>query len=281
MNKPVRKSTTNLLLALCCSLAGCGGGHEILKEPRPMTLTPQSIQAPLAQADDPQLAVSLAWVIVRDGPGTWAKNADWDEYLLQVVNTSGEPLQVTMIAVYDSLGTRIVSSGDRKVLVAGSRATVRRYEGEGVEVKAGVGGGGLMLAGVGIGASSLTAGALAVASGASYTGGAAIAGLLGAGILAPAVVFGGVIRGVNNGRVSREIESRQVVVPLELEPEEARDLHVFFPLAPSPRRIELTYVDSAGEHVLRVNTEESLLGLHVVPGEEPAQDDAVESREQA
>ena len=29
-------------------------------------------------------AAALDWIIVRDGPGTWAKNVDWDEYLIRV-----------------------------------------------------------------------------------------------------------------------------------------------------------------------------------------------------
>ena len=34
---------------------------------------------PLSQSTDEKISASLNWVVVRDGPGTWAKNADWDE----------------------------------------------------------------------------------------------------------------------------------------------------------------------------------------------------------
>ena len=52
------------------SLVGCGG-TKVLKEPQPMQTT-----QPLAEVSDQQVTATLDWVIVRDGPGTWAKNAD-------------------------------------------------------------------------------------------------------------------------------------------------------------------------------------------------------------
>ena len=67
-------------LSLC--LVGCGGS-KVLKEPNPFAVT-QS----LATASDQRLYATLDWVIVRDGPGTWAKNVDWDEYLIRIQNLS-------------------------------------------------------------------------------------------------------------------------------------------------------------------------------------------------
>jgi hypothetical protein len=59
--------------ALVCLLvlSGCGG-TKVLKEAQPIQTT-----RPLATASDQQVTAILDWVIVRDGPGTWAKNADW------------------------------------------------------------------------------------------------------------------------------------------------------------------------------------------------------------
>ena len=59
------------------SLFGCGG-TKVLKESRPMQIT-----QPLGLASDQQKKATLDWVIIRDEPGMWAKNADWDEYLLR------------------------------------------------------------------------------------------------------------------------------------------------------------------------------------------------------
>ncbi len=75
----------------------------------------------------------LDWVIVRDGPGTWAKNSDWDEYLLRVSNLSDQPIRVTRLTVVDSLSTRIESQSTRKALVSGSKETAQRYEKAGMK----------------------------------------------------------------------------------------------------------------------------------------------------
>jgi hypothetical protein len=71
-----------LAVGLIIVLSGCGG-TKVLKEPEPLQLT--NI---LASTANEQISATLDWVIVRDGPGTWAKNADWDEYLLTVTNLS-------------------------------------------------------------------------------------------------------------------------------------------------------------------------------------------------
>ena len=123
---------------LLIALSGCGGS-KVLKEPEPLVVT-QS----LATASDQRLAATLDWVIVRDGPGTWAKNVDWDEYLIRVQNQSDEPIRVTNVTVLDSLGTRIEIGGSRRQLIDGTKETTRRYTDEGLKVEAGVGGGGAL-----------------------------------------------------------------------------------------------------------------------------------------
>jgi hypothetical protein len=40
------------------------------------------------------------------------------------------------------------------------------------------------------------------------------------------------------------------------------------PLAPSPRRVELTYRDGQGEHTIVIDTRESLDGLHIQAGKD-------------
>ena len=238
---------------LVAALAGCGG-TKILKEPEPLVL-----EGPLVANSDDRLAVDLDWIIVRDSPGTWARNADWDEYLIQIRNTSGDPVQVTSIRVFDSGEVGHESVPNRKKLVKGSRKTARRYRGEGLEVKAGLGGGALVVAG-GVAASvGMSAGAAAV-----YGSTATAAGAAGALLLAPVFITGGVIKGVNNSKVNSEIENRQTLLPMEVGPNESRPVNLFFPIAPSPSRVEVNYVDSIGEHLLVLDTSEALAGLHLV-----------------
>jgi hypothetical protein len=248
------------VLVIAGLLAGCGG-TKVLKEPQPMQVT-----QPLAAVSNSQVAATLDWVIVRDGPGTWAKNADWDEYLLRIQNLSDEPLKVTRIVVVDSLDTPVTPMPGRKELVKASKKTARRYKDSGIKVKAGRGAGTMLVAGaavtvVGVGAASAAATG-AIMSGAATAGGAGVAagGLL---LLGPAVVVGGIVRGVRNSAVNEQIEQRQTKLPFTISTSEELALDIFFPLAPSPRMIEVTYVGSNGEERVAVDTEAALRGLHI------------------
>ncbi len=247
----------SVVLLLLLAISACGGA-KVLKEPEPLVVT-----QPLATASDQHLSVTLDWVIVRDGPGTWAKNVDWDEYLLRVQNLGDDSIRVTNITVLDSLGTRIETGDNRKQLVKGTKKTKRRYKGEGLKVKAGVSAGTLLAAG------AVTAVTVASIGGAAVLGSTAFAAGAATGVLlVPVLAVGGVFRGVNNSKVNNQIESRQTLLPVELQDEVENSLHVFFPLAPSPLQLELTYVDSRGEHTLIVDTQAALEGLHLVHAEE-------------
>ncbi len=242
---------------LLLAISACGGA-KVLKEPEPLVVT-----RPLATASDQHLSVTLDWVIVRDGPGTWAKNVDWDEYLLRIQNLGDDSIRVTNITVLDSLGTRIETGDSRKQLVKGTKKTKRRYKGEGLKVKAGVSAGTLLAAG------AVTAVTVASVGGAVVLGGSALAAGVATGVLlVPVLAVGGVFRGVNNSKVNNQIESRQTLLPIELQDEVENSLHVFFPLVPSPRQLELTYVDLRGEHTLIVDTQAALEGLHLLQMEE-------------
>ena len=236
-------------------ISGCGG-TKLLKDPLPHTQV-----EPLAQSSDPHLQVSLDWIIVRDGPGSWAKNVDWDEYLIRVDNRVDHPVRLQFVTVVDSLGTRIVPGLDRKQLVRASKRAVRRYEGHGLQVKAGLGAGTLASAGV---ASGATAAAL-LASGPLALSSSAATAAAGGVVLLPVLTVGGIVRGMNNGRVNDQILARQTRLPLELAGNQTANLAVFFPLTPSPREIEIGYIDACGSHALRIDTRVPLDSLHLGP----------------
>ena len=239
------------------ALSGCGGS-KVLRKPEPLAVTPS-----LAAASDQRLAATLDWVIVRDGPGAWAKNVDWDEYLIRVQNLSDEPIRVTNITVSDSLGTRIDIGRNRRQLVEGTKQTKRRYKDERLKVKAGVSAGLLMATG---GVSAAAAAAVGMSAVVGYSSAASLSSALVTGtIVAPALVIGGFVRGVNNSKVNRRIQSRQTRLPAVLREDEEKSLDIFFPLAPSPRQIELTYIDSKGHHIVVIDTRTALDRLHLEP----------------
>lgn len=94
-------------------------------------------------------------------------------------------------------------------------------------------------------------------------GGGAAATAAGVVLLVPALAVGGIVRGVNNSKVNKQIESRQTLLPITLQKDEEKTLDIFFPLSPSPRQVQLSYVDSGGEHTLIIDTQAALEGLHL------------------
>ncbi len=262
MNNKFRQYLTLIAVITAFSiLTGCGGTH-VLTEPQP--LPKEQI---LATGNDANIEVDLDWVIVRDGPGTWARNADWDEYLFSVRNRSGQSLSIEKVSVIDSMQTRVMSRSGRKQLVKSSKTTARRYRDSGLEVRAGSSAGTMLVAGTTVTAVGLTTASMVATGG--WATGAATAGSAGAVaggliLLGPAIAVGGVLRGVNNNAVNNEIEKRQTALPLDVPPEHEATLDLFFPLAPSPVMVELVYADDSGRrHTIIIDTSTALHGLHI------------------
>lgn len=119
------------------------------KTPQPMhETTALAPQPPLASGGDDKLGVHLTWVIVRDGMGNRARNADWDEYLPVANHSSGEALRISRASVCEALGNRIATDDYRKRLVKASFRASRLYKENGVEVTAGVAPEAMFLAGL-------------------------------------------------------------------------------------------------------------------------------------
>jgi len=243
-------------LLMLLGLAACGG-TKVLKEPKSLVIT-----EPLASNTDQHLSATLDWVIFRDGPGTWAKNVDWDEYMFRVRYLGADSVQLTSIVVMDSLGTAITPRTTRRQLVKGTKETKRRYKGEGLRVKAGVSGGVLLGASVVAAAGTSGVGAVAMAGGS-----AAAAGAVAVVVLVPVLAVGGLVRGVNNSKVNGEIEIRHTLMPVKLSGDEEKVLHIFFPLSPSPQQVEIAYLINDEEQTLFIDTRAALDGLHLIKAE--------------
>ena len=230
--------------------------HKKLDKPVP--LQPAGT---IATAADERLSVSLDAIIVRDGPGSWSKNADWDEYLLHAHTTSAEPVEITRIVVVDSLGKRRKPSAIRGDLQSASKETARRYKDANLEVTAGYGGAGLAVAGYAVGGASAAVG-LATLGTSGAAAGAAVAGAV---LVAPVLMTAGIVVGVQEIRVQNEIRRRSTVFPAQVAAEQELPLDVFFPIAPAPERVEVTYRNTSSEHVLVIDTKAALAGLHLLP----------------
>src|ERR1700680_2552940 len=77
-----------VLAAACSSLAGCTG-PALLKEPRPI----ESSKA-VVEGWDERILASVGAVILRNGPGAWARDAEWDEYLFRIRALSDEDVEI-------------------------------------------------------------------------------------------------------------------------------------------------------------------------------------------
>lgn len=257
---------TRPILVLFCTialstLAACGG-NKVLKEPVPL-----SLQQPIAQVSDDVLTTTLDWIIVRGGPGTWARNAAWDEYLLRVRNHSEASVEVHYVVVIDSSHHAHEARHDRKALTHASKQVSKRYAEQDLEVDAGFGSATLLVsAGITAGVGMAASGA-ALAYGSTAAAGTAIAAI----VMAPVLLVGGVVVGVNNRKVNGEIGRRYSRFPVTLAAAESRELDLFFPVAPSPQRIEVAYRDAGGDHLMTLDTSVALAGLHLRDGAEQVQ----------
>lgn len=248
---PARTVLSTAFLALV--LTACGGGTKLVKNAPPPTFP----ETPLAQASDARLSAGIRYLVVRNGPGAWAQNGDWDEYLLRVHNASDAPVTLTAARLTDSLDYAVGNLDDRKALVIGSRKTAKRYRDQGIKVMAGRGGG--TLAAIGAGAANAAYGLGSVGMYSS----AAAAGALTALVAAPVMVSMGITRAFRNSKVNNRIAERSSDFPMTVEPGGDADLDLFFPISPSPIRLEIVYSDAAGEHALAFDIRETFVGLHL------------------
>ena len=243
-------------------LAGCAG-TKVLDEP---TLPPD--RNPLAVARDRATTATLDWVIVRDGPGTWAKNADWDQYLLRLENRSTTDLRITEVYVEDSMGTKVFPGRDRKGLIAGSKQAADRYQDVDIKVKAGSGTAvmvatvmGTTLVGGSVVGLGLAYSTFASLFGISTSFGAAVT-TAGAGLvlIGPAMV-------IRNRRNQRKVDARiqdiRSRLPFPVEAGMVKQAALFFPISPSPRHVVISYSRGESIQTLRLETRESLVGLHL------------------
>lgn len=258
-----------VLCAASLAVSACGG-TKLVRRPPP---APQP-ERPLAIAADASLAAELGFVIVRNGPGAWAKNGDWDEYLVRLRNVSASPVQIRSLRLTDYREEASEPLAARKPLVQASKQVARRYRDAGLTVQAGRGGAGLVAAGVGAGVVGYGAAVAATTSAALGAGGTAGGGAAAAAgglfLAAPVLVGIGIARMVNNGKVDDRIHARASTLPKDLAPGEDLRLDVFFPTTPSPQRLTVVYTDAQGEHQLDIDTRHALQGLHLALPDAPA-----------
>ncbi|MEM1260806.1 MAG: hypothetical protein AAGH76_00270 [Pseudomonadota bacterium] len=261
---------TAVVVALAALLGACAGGSKMLKEPLPL------VEAEvLATQSDESLNATLDWVIVPGGPGTWAKNAYWDQYIIRVAAVGPTPVRVVDVTVVDILGAKHAPLPAREQLVAATKATRKRFKKEGIEPVPGQGIDGISVvagaAGTVGAAAGLASAGLYSSLGASVGAGAAT-GMAAAGAIViggPILAVGGIVRSGNNRRVNREIVAIQTLLPQTIEPGEPQQLNLFLPVTPAPQTVTIHYsINDGSEQTLTLPVADVLGRLHM-PAEEP------------
>ena len=124
----VARALQLFLAVLALSLTGCG----VTKTSR--EAHPPGGASPLLETSDARIAVALDAVVVRNAPGSWERNAAWDEYRFRVRSISGADLRLVRITLFDAQGQAVESSAEVRALNAATAEVQKRYDAAGQRV---------------------------------------------------------------------------------------------------------------------------------------------------
>ena len=200
----------------------------------------------------PPTAMVLNTIIVYDGPGSWKREAFWDEYVVTVSNQGAQPLTVASAALTDFDGTSHAPGTSMPALEKQSTALEQKYLAAGLAFARAAGppavtvGGGVRLVDASSGVTDAGAGLAATAE----------------VVPMPAFYWVKKLVTLRKEELAYEFARRRLALPLTLAPGEARVGSLFFPMVPNPRALSLHWSrgTSGGELALPLD---SVHGLHV------------------
>lgn len=248
------------ILALGLAQTGCvtSKKYKMTKEDTPAARTlGWSVTAPPAE-------LTLQTVIVFKGPGSWKREARWDEYVVAITNRGAEPMSIDTVELIDLLGQPQVPGIDPWKLEKLSYTNWDKYGKTGLKLLAGAGAVVVYAAVVyGVASASLISAAL----GGTAAAGGAVALLSIIPVVAVVdIVAVAVMNRKNKVKVQQEFERRRLVLPLTVTPGATAAGSFFFPMTPGPQRLILK--GKAGEAPFELVLElKPLAGLHLKPAE--------------
>src|ERR1700675_3849291 len=241
----------SLALALACAalcvLTGCLSANYKLAGKDTPPARALNVHFPPAPLD-----ANLISVITDGGPGSWKREAFWDEYGVTLHNTGDRPLQLVSVRLVDFAGTPRPPGEDPWALERESKTLERKYQDAGVAF-ARVASPRILAA---------TAEPVVVANAGIGVAGAAAAATLTAVALP---VYGVATWGRNRhyrAKIKTEFDRRRLKLPLSLAPGETRTGSLFYPMVPNPRSLDLNWSNESGtgDPVLPLDF---LRGIHV------------------
>jgi hypothetical protein len=208
------------------------------------------------------LAATLNTVIIFNGPGSWKRDAYWDEYVVTVRNQGDKPAVFATADLFDYSDTPRRARNEPWALERESQTLEQRYKEDRIAFAKEVGPGVLILgtgAAVGVAVAGTVATPALAAAGIGAGTVAAAATIVALPIYYGAVTF---INHSNKSAIEAEFNQRRLTFPMVLLPGEVRVGSLFFPMVPNPRRLSLRWTEgtSGGECALPLDF---LKGLHV------------------
>ena len=251
--KPVVATAATVALVLLC-LHGCvAPKYKLAKKDTPPV---QSLN--IAFPPTSPLVPTLASIISYGGPGSWKRQAIWDEYVVTLENRGERPLTIDSAALADSAGTAYAAGTDPWALEKQSKVLENQYRNRG-EAFLRAAGPGVLLIGVGAATASATATAGGMAIVSPAFGGAAVAAIFVLPVYYLTVVG---INHYNKTAVRTEFKRRLLSLPLTIAPGEARTGSLFFPMVRSPGSLTLQWSNEGGSAVAELPLD-FLHALHV------------------
>lgn len=245
------------LLLLACSLCLLTGCVTSRKYRMAKASTPAPVQLDW-KASLPSLDLTLQSVIVYHGPGSWKRDAHWDEYVVQLVNHGSQPVIIDSATLIDLQGNPQFPGHEPWALEKLSYTNWDKYGKSGVKLLAGAGA-----------VIVFSAAAEAAAMGSIMAGGGATGAIvLVQVILVVALVAITAVALMNHSnklKVQEEFDRRRLPLPRTLAPGQVATGSFFFPMTPGPQRLQLK--GTSGKNPFELALElKPLAGLHLKPG---------------
>jgi hypothetical protein len=256
-----------LSAALLLVAAGAFAGPGCVSSKYKLAPKSAAAQPPAAleiKAAHPAVAATAHTVIVFHGPGSWKKDAYWDEYVVTLQAGGNEAFTVDQVALVDRDGQVTVAGQDPWATDAGSRQRLKVARKTGRNLALGAGVTAAWVGSVALIASNITMWGGATNASAVAAGGVGFIGI-------PLVALGSGVRTLAaRHAVTKEFNRRRLALPLTLAPGAAQTGSFFFPVTPAPAQLRLRGRDRAGtSHEIALDLA-PLAGLHLAPAPRPA-----------
>jgi len=245
--------TATMAAAVSC----CQGGCVATKYKLAKKNTPPVQVLGIAFPSSAPLQPTLAALIIYGGPGSWKREALWDEYVLAIQNSGKQAVTVDSATLTDSYGNAVAAGVDPWALEKQSKILEKQYRTSGLAFVR-TAGPAVLIVGAGATAAAATTASVFVSAAAV---GAALAGIV---ILPVYYVSVWGINHHNKKAIVAEFTRRRLPLPLTLAPGETWTGSMFFPMVRDPNSLDLHWSSETGTGQATLPLD-FLHGLHVPP----------------